>query len=131
LIFSGICPILNLQGCKLFAIFINFQLDTYIELFIIGFFKHLIGYLIGIETLYCNLIKDTNDNNEYQIKSNYILFECLMEGLAFIYFGYLLKFIKIENKILYYFLLGFSLHIISDYYGIHKLLFIYNCFKKN
>lgn len=116
---------------KLIEILLSFPINIYLELFIIGFLKHFIGYLIGIQSLYCNMLKDTNDLNKYEIKSNYIIYECIMEGLAFIYFGYLLKFIKIDNKLIYYFLLGFILHIFSDYFGIHKLLFIYNCVKKN
>ncbi len=116
---------------KSIEILISFPINIYLELFIIGFLKHFIGYLIGIQGLYCNLLKDSNDLNKYEIKSNYIIYECIMEGLIFIYFGYLLKFIKIDNKLIYYFILGFILHIFSDYFGIHKLFFIYNCVKKN
>lgn len=99
------------------------KIDLYLELFIIGFIKHLLSYYIGFQSKYCKIYK----NNNYDIKSSNIIIECLFEGLAFIYFGYLLKLILNPNNYLFAFMLGFIIHIIADFYGIHKLFLIYNC----
>lgn len=95
-----------------------------IQLFIVGFIKHLISYLIGIQDYYCKIYK----GDSYQSKPSNIIIECLFEGLFFIYIGLLLSKI-IENRYLLFFLLGFSIHIISEFYGIHSLFLIYNCKK--
>lgn len=95
-----------------------------IQLFTVGFIKHLISYLIGIQDYYCKIYK----GNGYQSKPSNIIIECLLEGLFFIYIGLLLSKI-IENIYLLFFLLGFSIHIISEVYGIHSLFLIYNCKK--
>lgn len=93
-----------------------------IQLFVVGFMKHLISYLIGIQDYYCKTYIDNN----YQSKPSNIFFECLLEGLFFIYIGLLLSKL-IDNRYLLIFLLGFFIHIISEFYGIHKLFLIYNC----
>jgi len=95
-----------------------------IQLFTVGFIKHLISYLIGIQDYYCKIYK----GNSYQSKPSNIIIECLLEGLFFIYIGLLLSKI-IENRYFLFFLLGFSIHIISEVYGIHSLFLIYNCKK--
>lgn len=95
-----------------------------IQLFTVGFIKHLIGYLIGIQDYYCKIYKGDN----YQSKPSNIIIECLLEGIVFIYVGLLLSKI-IKNRYLLFFLLGFSIHIIAEFYGIHSLFLIYNCKK--
>jgi len=114
-------------GFYVLLLFFLFRLiiktDLYIELFIIGFFKHLLSYYIGFQSQYCKIYKNKN----YKVKSSNIIIECLFEGLGFIYFGYLLKLILNPNNYLFAFILGFIIHIISEFYGIHKLFLIYNC----
>jgi len=95
-----------------------------IQLFIVGFIKHLISYLIGIQDYYCKIYK----GDSYQSKPSNIIIESLSEGLFFIYIGLLLSKI-IKNRYLLFFLLGFLIHIIADFYGIHSLFLIYNCKK--
>jgi len=95
-----------------------------IQLFTVGFIKHLISYFIGIQDYYCKIYKGEG----YQSKPANIIVECLLEGLLFIYIGLLLSKI-IQYRYLLFFLLGFFIHIISDFYGIHSLFLIYNCKK--
>jgi hypothetical protein len=95
-----------------------------IQLFIVGFMKHLISYLIGIQDYYCRTYK----GNNFQSKPSNIIIECLLEGLLFIYIGLLLSKLM-DNRYLLFFLLGFFIHIISDFYGIHDVFLIYNCKK--
>ncbi len=95
-----------------------------IQLFTVGFIKHFISYFIGIQDYYCKIYK----GDGYKSKPTNIIVECLLEGLLFIYVGLLLLKI-IENRYLLFFLLGFFIHIISEFYGIHSLFLIYNCKK--
>lgn len=108
----------------IFRLFIKTHL--FIELFIIGFIKHLISYYIGIQSYYCKIHK----NNKYIVKSSNIIIESIFEGLIFIYIGYILKIIINHNNFLYPFILGIIIHILADIYGIHKLFLIYNCYLK-
>lgn len=101
--------------------FIN---NLVIQLFAVGFIKHLISYLIGIQDYYCKIYK----GDSYQSKPSNIIIECLLEGLFFIYVGLLLSKI-IKNRYLLFFLLGFFIHIISEFYGIHSIFLMYNCKK--
>lgn len=95
-----------------------------IQLFTVGFSKHLISYLIGIQDYYCKIYK----GDSYQSKPSNIIIECLFEGLFFVYFGLLLSKI-IKNKRYLFFLLGFFIHIMAEFYGIHSFFLIYNCKK--
>jgi len=121
-----------LVGFYVLLLFFVFRLiiktDLYLELFIIGFIKHLFSYYIGLQSQYCKIY--LNKNNNYKVKSSNIIIECLLEGLAFIYFGYLLKLILNPNNYSFAFILGFIIHIIADFYGIHKLFLINNCHLK-
>lgn len=96
-----------------------------IQLFIVGFIKHFISYFIGIQDYYCKIYKR---DNSYLSEPSNIIIECLFEGLFYIYFGLLLSKI-IKNKYLLFFLLGFFIHNIAEFYGIHDLFIIYNCKK--
>jgi len=94
----------------------------FIELFIIGFIKHFIGYYGGLQNFYCKYKYNVN------INYNNIIYQCILEGLAFILLGYIIKTIFI-NKYLIYFILGFLIHIISEIVGIHYLFCNYNIIK--
>lgn len=121
-----------LVGFYVLLLFFVFRLiikiDLYLELFIIGFIKHLLSYYLGLQSQYCKIY--LNNNNNYEVKSSNIIIECLLEGLAFIYFGYLLKLILNPDNYSFGFILGFIIHIIADFYGIHKLFLINNCHLK-
>lgn len=119
-----------LVGLYVFLLFISLRgiikLNLFIELFIIGFIKHFLSYYIGFQSIYCRIKLNSN----YYVLSSNIIIECLFEGIAFVYFGYLLRYIIEPNNLIYPFLLGFIIHIIAEYYGIHILFLISNCFKK-
>jgi len=52
-----------------------------------------------------------------------------MEGLLFAYLALLFTKI-ISNNYILAFIIGFIVHIIADYIGIHALFFKYNCIIK-
>lgn len=108
--------------CLLLFLIINSitfnKLSIYQELFIIGFFKHLIGYYSNIHKYYCNYyIKSDNKNHDR------IIIESLAEGFVFLIFGLIINIIinYKKNKIYFYLIIGFSLHIIAEILKIHKL----------
>lgn len=105
---------------------IRFIIDNLVaQLFVIGFLKHLISYLIGIQDYYCKI----NKNHTYHSKPTNIIMECLFEGLFFVFIGLLISAIGIKNKYLLLLILGVFIHIFAEFYGIHSLFLIYNCKK--
>jgi hypothetical protein len=97
--------------------------NIYILLFIIGFFKHYIAYEIGIQNYYCEHgYACKNKKGILIISQEEIIFYSLIEGLLFLILGMLLLNINYlyKNQIILYFIIGVSLHILSEIFGIHK-----------
>ena len=119
---------------------LNINLNIFILLFLIGFLKHFFGYYIGLHYYYCNysekcknvIINNHNNNdnnkNKYNSNSKLLLIDSIYEGLIFIYFGSILKII-INNKIVLFYILGFFIHILSEFIGYHKYFCINKCKK--
>ena len=85
-------------------------------LFVVGFLKHFLGYYLKIQDYYCA----TCVKNSKSIVSRRDLFlESILEGGVFIILGFLLG-VFIENRVVLMFLLGFLLHIFSEFAGVHK-----------
>jgi hypothetical protein len=100
---------------SLFSIF-HIGYHLYFYLFIIGFFKHYLGYYLGLHDYYCN-------NN----KNKYIINDSILEGFYFIIIGNLIFKLFNYNKIISLFIIGFLMHIISDFINLHKLFKYYRC----
>lgn len=97
-----------------------------IQLFLIGFIKHYLGYISGIQSYYCSLYLSKSPNDKYESQSKNIIIESIFEGFIFIYFGLLLNKL-IYNHFILIFILGFFIHIFADFYGIHSNFLKYNC----
>jgi hypothetical protein len=96
--------------------------NIYILLFIIGFFKHYIGYECGIQKYYCNHgYACKNKKGILKILQEEIIFYSLIEGLLFLILGTLLLNYLYKNQIILYFIIGVSLHILCEIFGIHKI----------
>jgi hypothetical protein len=113
----------------LLSIFIN---NIYFLFILVGFFKHFFGYLLQIHNYYCNYgyaCNNTN-NSKHIVNTTFfqIFLESIIEGIIFIFIGILLL-LFIKNKIIIFFLIGFSLHIIYELLGIHKIFCKYKCKK--
>ena len=127
--------VVGLYTILMFYLFslLNIDLNIFILLFLIGFFKHFFGYYIGLHYYYCNYgekcmnIND-NHNDKYNSNSKILIIDSIYEGLIFIYFGSILKFI-IKNRIVLFFILGFFIHILSEFIGYHKYFCINKCKK--
>lgn len=124
-------------GCFFLILYLFFSLilDNFIiAFFLAGFFKHYLGYLLGIQTFYCNYYHNNYHNNyhndDYYISQPHnIYLESIMEGLIFAYLALLFTKI-ISNNYILAFIIGFIVHIIADYIGLHALFFKYNCIIK-
>lgn len=85
-------------------------------LFVVGFLKHFLGYYLKIQDYYCaSCVKGSNSYTTKQI----LFGESIFEGVVFIIMGLLLK-VFIENRVVLMFLLGFLLHIVAEFVGVHK-----------
>ena len=85
-------------------------------LFVVGFLKHFLGYYLKIQDYYCaSCVKGSKSYTTKQI----LFGESILEGGIFIIMGLLLK-VFIENRVVLMFLLGFLLHIVAEFVGVHK-----------
>jgi cellobiose-specific phosphotransferase system component IIC len=136
-----------------FIYFLFLQLTTYkinnlyITLLVVGFMKHFFGYYFGIHTYYCNngeacLLENknnnnnnsinNNNNNKYKANTNELLRASVGESFSFLFFGFGLSLVltnldKRVNRYILFFLLGFILHVESEFLGIHKIFCETNC----
>jgi hypothetical protein len=104
------------------SLFIFSNINIYIYLFIIGFFKHLIGYYIGFHHYYC-----TNNNKKSVLKSNIIYMDSIKEGFGFIIIGIIVIRLFNLNLFISLFITGFLFHIIAEYIHLHKYFINYRC----
>ncbi len=117
-----------------------------IILFIVGFFKHYLGHYLHLHTYYCNngyACKSIISSNlssvtgKKSIISNLDIFtESFFEGIVFIFIGkfihnFLVTNFKINNQFLLFFLIGFSLHMLSEILHIHTFFCNNRCSKIN
>lgn len=132
-------------------IFMNTTTSAYFYLFIVGFFKHFMGYFLYIHDYYCNVCNKKNMN--MNMKNNHffthvyisnsslleLIIESCVEGIIFIILGLFVISVGVlmlnnnnnKNKWIFLFLFGFLLHYISDVFGIHELFCKYRCVKSN
>ena len=103
-------------------------------LFWTGFMKHFLGYLLGIQTYYCNYgyacnaVKEKDKKKEAYNNTFRLIFECIIEGIAYIVIGTIVNTL-ITHKKLAIFFTGFILHILSEILGIHTYFCDNNCKK--
>jgi len=93
--------------------FTYLHLNLQIQIFIVGFFKHFLGYYTGIQTFYCNKLK----TNTIALPKQLFMFS-LLEGLSFVVLSIIL-FKNIELVWLKLFLTGLTIHLIADIIGVH------------
>jgi hypothetical protein len=102
-------------------------------LFVLGVFKHSLGYISGIESLYCTYGQACRQACEKQAcepawrkaHTHQLLLESILEGLAFLVIG--LIFYKTTTPIRMVFLTGVLLHLIAEFSGLHARFCQKNC----
>jgi hypothetical protein len=114
--------LVGLYEVFLYFIFSQFISNFYLLLLVIGFFKHFLGKLLGLQTWYCNngsaCIKILSHKQKYV--ANYINFlqGSIGDALAHLILGILL--VRFLTKEYLFFAIGFILHIIAESLGIHN-----------
>ena len=127
----------------LYSFIINKNIN--IILFIVGFFKHYLGHYLHLHNYYCNngyacksmITSYLSTSNKKSVISNLDIFtESFFEGIVFIFIGqiinnFLVNNLKINNQFLLFFLIGFTLHILSEILHIHTFFCNNRCAKIN
>lgn len=121
-IFVGIYTIIVYLSILFFAKSMDNQIVPL--LFVVGFSKHFIGYIIGIHDYYCNygyactknrdsvVVQKTNPDN--------LIVESVIEGICFCVLGLLIRtFANIPSKIVLFGLIGIIMHITAEFVGLH------------
>jgi hypothetical protein len=100
--------------------------DTYLQLFVVGFFKHLFGAYLNIHDYYCNYgyscyLQNECENGNCRENKKYLFIRSLFEGFLYLIFGKILIELPISLKNIYlYFIIGVGLHLLFEYLQIHK-----------
>lgn len=113
----------------LYSFFFSLKND-FIFFFIVGFLKHYLGYIIGLQTWYCEeRNKRTKTSVATSVAKSPSLLENIQEGIAFVVISFIIrKFLKIKDIYFIAFLTGFILHLLAEFSGIHTI-FCKNLYK--
>jgi hypothetical protein len=105
--------------------------------FVLGFLKHDLGFWLGLQTFYCNKgekCKKVHNNNHQTWKAKEpSLLENVGEGILFVLFGWMLQklfFITYTHIYVTSFFIGFLLHVISEFSGVHTFFCTHRCIQK-
>jgi hypothetical protein len=103
------------------AFFLSFSFIKGISFFfILGFLKHYLGYITGLQNWYCKKRNTNVKTKEIKIKPS--LLRNIQEGIAFIIVSFLIKkYLKIKDIYFIAFLTGFILHLLAEFTGIHSI----------
>ena len=101
-------------------------------LFVLGFLKHSLGYVSGLESLFCNygqackaIHPSSQTPHKKEAYTEILFLESVIEGLVFVLIG--LLFYPVTSKVYIIFLIGFFLHLIAEIGGIHTEFCEKNC----
>jgi len=104
------------------------QYNMTIFLFVFGFLKHMLSYVLTLHDYYCvngyacNGSKTGLKENKFNT-----LLESVGEGILFIAIGQ----IPFTKTPLSFFFVGFSLHILFEWFGFHRMFCDIRCHRKN
>ena len=116
------------------------SININIQIFVVGFLKHFLGYYTGIQSYYCNHYGpyDYFNKTQNQYKSAFpknLIILSLLEGFGFVFiasfFINFLQIIRVERKYnnlyIILFLVGATLHLLAEITGIHKYFITNYC----
>ena len=116
----------------LYLIFSLFIKNLYILLLVVGFFKHFLGHIIGIQTWYCNngqaCLNSLKPGQLYVANTLHLLRSSVGEAFAHLFLGFLLS--DFLSRAYLFFALGVILHIAAENLGIHNKFCKKNCQQK-
>ena len=104
------------------SLFLYSKINIYINLFCLGFFKHLLGYYTGLHKYYC-----INNGKNTNLISNIIFKDSIYEGFCFIIIGIIIIRLFNLNLFISTFFIGFTFHIIAEYIKLHSFFINHRC----
>jgi hypothetical protein len=102
-----------------------FNFSMTINTFIIGFLKHFISGLFGLQQYYCSRYIKCD---EFALKN--LLFESIGEGLLYVIAHFVISRFIVVNEYLSFFIIGMLLHISFEGLGIHSSFCKSHCKEK-
>jgi hypothetical protein len=97
------------------------KVEINLLIFLTGFAKHFLGWLLQIHTYYCNYgyacKKQSKTSSNY---THMLLVECVLEGIVFVLFYNVIKRIHKMKTIYIIFIIGILLHILAEKLKIHS-----------
>jgi hypothetical protein len=111
---------------------LNLKLKFTMLLFITGFIKHTLGYMLQLWKYFCNYgytckkLHIPNKSYVAKITPYMLLFESIIEGIVFVIIGSIIS-LFIKNKLYNVFIIGLVLHILSSLLYIHSNFCISKC----
>jgi len=123
--------LVGLYEMVLYFIFSLYIKNFYVLLLVVGFCKHFLGKLIGLQTWFCNngsaCIKALSQNQKYVANSIHLLRSSVGEAIAHLILGILLAGFLAKEYL--FFAIGIILHIAAESLGIHNNFCRVNCEK--
>jgi hypothetical protein len=123
--------LVGLYEMVLYFIFSLYIKNFYVLLLVVGFCKHFLGKLIGLQTWFCNngsaCIKTLSQNQKYIANSIHLLRSSVGEAIAHLILGILLAGFLAKEYL--FFAIGVILHIVAESLGIHNNFCRDNCEK--
>lgn len=104
------------------------QYNMTIFLFVFGFVKHMLSYVLTLHDYYCCKGNACN-GSKTGLKENkfHTFLESVGEGILFIAIGQ----IPFTKTPISFFFIGFSLHILFEWFGFHRMFCDIRCHRKN
>jgi hypothetical protein len=95
--------------------------------FALGFIKHFLGYVAGLHTYYCQYGSACcgMKGGVAKADSRYLLLDSIVEGLAFIFIGYLIT--KTGYRYAAIFVAGALIHLLAELLQVHKFFCQHRC----
>lgn len=127
-----------IYSCAIFSIlkyFLNLKINIISLIFITGFFKHFIGWISGLQHLYCASKNHENislhsqqnlsqRNNAYDFIARFVskIIESLGEGILFVGLFLIIRSLSLtHNNYLIVCIIGAFLHLLFEFIGMHKM----------
>jgi len=130
--------------CAILAFFLSLSMNiSLVFFFLLGFTKHILGFLLGIHDKYCSqgaacVEKREKRGGLYRALATHLVGESILEGFWFLILGAI--FLSIcekwgskngkykENYMLFFvFVMGGFTHILAEFFGIHDYFCEKNC----
>jgi F0F1-type ATP synthase assembly protein I len=131
----------------LFLLISHYIENFYILLLVVGFSKHIVGYILGIHTWYCNngyacinklhqynKNQNNNKNNDknkitYVATSYHLIQDSIKEAIVHLFLGIVMSYFLSGSYL--FFTLGLILHILAEKLGVHNNFCREICHKEN